>query len=65
MEAINQKITNKCLDDLIMNAINTIRKSKKCPDASSIYEFTYKELKKSRHYHQNYIKKTVFFNEEQ
>ena len=45
MEKINQKITDECLDNLILNAINTIRKNKTRPDASFIYEFIYKELK--------------------
>ena len=45
METINQKIADECLDNLILNAINTVRKNKKCPDASSIYEFIHKELK--------------------
>ena len=45
METINQKIANECLDNLILNAINRLRKNKKRPDASSIYEFIYKELK--------------------
>ena len=40
-EMINQKIAAECLDNLILNAINTIRKkkNKKRPYASSIYEF--------------------------
>ena len=45
METINRKIADECLDNLILNAINKIRKNKKRPDASSMYEFTYKELK--------------------
>ena len=44
-ETINQKIADECLDSLILNAIRTIRKNKKRPNASSIYEFTYKELR--------------------
>ena len=44
-ETINQKIADECLDSLILNTIRTIRKNKKRPNASSIYEFTYKELK--------------------
>ena len=38
-ETINHKIADECLDNLILNAINTIRKNRKRPDASSIYEF--------------------------
>ena len=45
MEMINQKIADECLDNLILNAINTIRINKKRPDASSIYGCIYKELK--------------------
>ena len=45
METINQKIAYRCLDNLILNANNTIRKNKKRPEASSMYEFIYKELK--------------------
>ena len=44
-EKINQEIADECLDNLIVNAINTIRKNKKPPDASYIYEFMYNELK--------------------
>ena len=36
METINQKIADECLDNLILNAINTIKKIKKSPYASSI-----------------------------
>ena len=36
METINQKITDECLNNLTLNAINTIRKNKKRPDASSM-----------------------------
>ena len=40
VEMINQKIAAKCLDNLILNTINTIRKKdKKRPRASSVYEF--------------------------
>ena len=41
---INQKIADECLENLILNAIKTIRKKKR-PDVSSIYKFIYKELK--------------------
>ena len=44
-EKINQEIADECLGNLILNAINTIRKNKKPPDASYIYEFMYNELK--------------------
>ena len=44
METINQKIADECLNNLILNAINTIRKKKR-PDASSIYELYIKSLK--------------------
>ena len=44
METINKKIADECLGNLILNAINTIIKNKKRPDASSMY--IYKELKK-------------------
>ena len=43
VETINKKIAD--VDNLVLNAINTIRKNKKRPDASSIYEFIYKEFK--------------------
>ena len=33
METINQEIADECLDNLILNAINTRRKNKKGPDA--------------------------------
>ena len=45
METINQKIADQCLDNLILNVIDTIRKNKKRPDGSSIHEIIYKELK--------------------
>ena len=32
MEKINQKIADECLDNVILNAINTIRKNKKRSD---------------------------------
>lgn len=41
---INQNIADECLENLILNAIKTIRKKKR-PDVSSIYKFIYKELK--------------------
>ena len=45
MKMINKKIADECLNNLILNAINTILKNKKLPDASSIYKFIHKELK--------------------
>lgn len=41
---INQNIADECLENLILNAIKTIRKKKR-PDVSSIHKFIYKELK--------------------
>ena len=58
MESINQKIADESLGNLILNAINTIRKNEKRPDASSIYEFVYKELK-SRDINIEIIKKIL------
>ena len=46
VELINKKVADECLDHLILNVINTKRKKKKRADASSIYGFIYKELKK-------------------
>ena len=47
METINKKIADECLDNVILDAINTIKKKnkKKRPDASSIYTFVHKKLK--------------------
>ena len=61
IETINQKIPDECLDNLILNIINTLRKNKKRPDASSISEPH--RVKKSRHYHRNYREKTIFLKE--
>ena len=36
------------LDDTIVNVINTIRKNKKRPDATSIYEFLNKNLENAK-----------------
>ena len=63
METI-KKIADECLDNLILNAINTIRKNKKRPDASSIYEFIYKKLKNPDITIEIVEKKTIFFNQE-
>ena len=64
METI-KKIADECLDNLILNAINTIRKNKKRPDASSIYEFIYKKLKNTDITIEIVEKKTIFFNQQQ
>ena len=47
METINNKIVDECLDNVILDAINTIKKIKikKRPDASSIYTFIHKNWK--------------------
>ena len=39
METIEQKIADECLDYLTENSISTIKKNKKRPDTSSIYEY--------------------------
>ena len=44
-ETFTQVIADECLGNLILNAINTIRKNKNPPDAFSISEFMYEELK--------------------
>ena len=44
METIEQEIADECLDDLILNTINTIRKNRKRPDTSSIQEHLHKKL---------------------
>ena len=62
VELINKKVADECLDHLILNVINTKRKKKKRADASSIYGFIYKELKKFWHYHRNYRKKNSLTN---
>ena len=35
METINQKIADECLDNVILNAVNTIRKNKKRSDVKT------------------------------
>ena len=45
IETFTQVIADEYLDNLILGAINTIRKSKNPPDAFSISEFMYEELK--------------------
>ena len=42
METIEQEIANEYLDNLILNTINTIKKNRKSPDTSSIYEYLQK-----------------------
>ena len=64
MATINQKIADECLDNLILNVISTIRKNKKRPDAFSIYEFIYKELKNPDIIIKIIEKKTIFLNQQ-
>ena len=45
IETFTQVIADECLGNLILNAINTIRKNKNPHDAFSISEFMYEELK--------------------
>ena len=45
IETFTQVIADECLDNLILGAINTIKKNKNPPDAFSISEFMYEELK--------------------
>ena len=40
-------ITDETLDDLILNAIISIRNNKKRPDSNSIFEYINRELKNS------------------
>ena len=47
MEALEETIPNNDLDDLILNAIKSIRNSKKRPDCSSIYDYLSKSLSNS------------------
>ena len=42
METIEQEIADEHLDNLILNTLNTIRKSRKRPDTSSIHEYLHK-----------------------
>ena len=44
MDSIEDLTAVNVLDDVITNAINTIRKNKKRPDETSIYEFLNKNL---------------------
>ena len=44
MDSIEDLTAVNILDDIIINAINTIRKNKKRPDETSIYEFLNKNL---------------------
>ena len=39
MDSIEDSAAVHVLDDIIVNAMNTIRKNKKQPDRTSIYEF--------------------------
>ena len=65
IETFTQVIADEYLDNLILGAINTIRKSKNPPDAFSISEFMYEELKNPDLNHWNYRTKTIFFNQKQ
>ena len=47
IETIEQEIADECLDDLILNTINTIRKNRKRRDTSSIQEYLDKKLNNS------------------
>ena len=47
METFEEIITNNDLDDLILNAIKSIRNNKKRPDCSSIYDYLSKSLSNS------------------
>ena len=47
METLEETITNYDLDDLILNAIKSIRNNKKRPDCSSIYDNLSKSLSNS------------------
>ena len=47
METLEETITNNDLDDLILNAIKSIRNNKKRPDCSSIYNYLSKSLSNS------------------
>ena len=48
MDSIEDLTAVKVLDDIITNAINTIRKNKKQPDETSIYEFLNKNLENAK-----------------
>ena len=45
--SIKSVITDETLDDLILNAIISIRNNKKRPDSNSIFEYINRELKNS------------------
>ena len=45
--SIKSVITDETLDDLILNAIISIRKNKKRPNSNSIFEYMNRELKSS------------------
>ena len=47
METLEETITNNDLDDLILNAIKSVRNKKKRPDCSSIYDYLSKSLSNS------------------
>ena len=44
METIEQEVASEYLDNVILNAINTIRNTRKRPDISSIHECLQKNL---------------------
>ena len=46
-DSIKSVITDETLDDLILNAIISIRNNKKRPDSNSIFEYINRELKNS------------------
>ena len=45
--SVKSLITDETLDDLILNAIISIRNNKKRPDSNSIFEYINRELKNS------------------
>ena len=47
METIEREIADEYLDNLILNTINTIRKSRKRPGTTSIHEYLHKKLNNS------------------
>ena len=47
METLEEAITNDALDDLLLNAIKSIRNNKKRPDCYSIYDYLSKSLSNS------------------
>ena len=54
MDSIKDLTAVNVFDDITINAINTIRKNKKRPDETSIYEFLNKNLENA-----NLTKKTI------